>query len=134
MIDADKLQAPNGKAHGQPRDNWLPALAAGFSRRLRMAMAALGQAADEIGCRLDGLSRMELGKATSLSVPTIEGISRWAVKRGISLVWLFTGEGEMRPDPNNHDAISEDDLRLLNVMKAAKGVTITIPYDQEATS
>lgn len=82
----------------------------------------------------DRVTRLERGVATGMSLCFVTGLTHAAISLGISLMWLFTGKGEMRPDPNNHDAISEDDLRLLNVMKAAKGVTITIPYDQEATS
>ncbi len=82
----------------------------------------------------DSVTRLERGVATGMSLCFTTGLTHVAISLGISLVWLFTGEGEMRPDPDSRDAISEDDLRLLNVMKAAKGVTITIPYNQEATS
>ena len=76
-----------------------------FGSRLRVARHAVRQtlqeSADEIGCRLDGLSRTELGKAKGLSMPMAEGISRWAVKHGISLDWLLTGTEPSDAEPRN---------------------------------
>ncbi len=82
-----------------PRHNWRPELAAGLSRRLRMAMAALGlrqkKLIGELRYTQPAVSRLVRGASYSIPLDIAVALCQWADGAGISVRWLMTGEGEM---------------------------------------
>ena len=114
-----------------------PELVEAFGLRLNALIAATGlsqrRLADTLGgFRNNTLSRLTRGELTAVPVDLVVKLAQWADAEGVSVRWLLTGDGDQtRPDRDSRDAISDKDLRLLRAMKDAKGVTITIPYDQE---
>ena len=81
-----------------------PALVAAFGDRLRKAIPATGlrqyELAEALGeYRPDAISLLVNGKSTQIAVDMVIRLAELMDSRKISLLWLFTGQGEMTSSP-----------------------------------
>lgn len=72
----------------------------------------------EFSTRAETISRLFGGSSISISLDVLVNLSRWAAAKGISLEWLFTGNGEMlaaRLDsPQQASTLADELLAELN--------------------
>jgi len=80
-----------------------------------------GTVCREIGCRPETLSRLAGGNSASIGLDVLVALAEWTHERGLSVLWLFTGEGEMHtlvpPAPGTID----DRLRQIVREELAQG-------------
>ena len=82
-------------------DDRLRACSRAFGLRMKLLRMLMDVGQAELarrigGFRLDTMSRLERGNASTISLDLLAGLAQWADDYGISLAWLFGGQG--KPD------------------------------------
>lgn len=77
-----------------------------FGQRLKEAREHAGQTlaemAEEVGCRLDTINRMEHGKNRGIDIAVLVGLATWCERHGLSAAWLMANEGPMLKTSISH--------------------------------